>query len=235
MVKLDQRLSTVFSLCDKCDVFADIGSDHGKLPVALLQSGIINRALITDINSKPLENSEKCALRENVAEKCGFFLGDGLSAIEGFSPQGIALCGMGGRLMADILERGREIAVKAEYIILQPMKAHEELLEYLDLNGYEILCERITADKHLFYHIYKAAYKNLPARKRDYYERLFSEKLICAFDPIMRRYLEYRLEVARKISDNVRNGSSRENGETSGELVRQIEKRLVRYENRFDN
>ena len=77
---LDERLSLVYDLLDPCPLAADIGTDHGQLPAALLLSGRCTRMILTDISESALSHA------------CDF----------------VSVTGMGGRTIRDILLRGRD-------------------------------------------------------------------------------------------------------------------------------
>ena len=74
---LSSRLGTVFKYVRASAVFADVGTDHGLLPIALLKSGKIERAYCSDINEGPLNSAKKNARAEGVFDKIEFLLCDG--------------------------------------------------------------------------------------------------------------------------------------------------------------
>ena len=59
MINLTQRLSAAASLVKGGGIVADIGTDHGYLPIYLIQSGKIKKAIAADIGKMPLENAAK--------------------------------------------------------------------------------------------------------------------------------------------------------------------------------
>ena len=60
---LDERLSMALRLYDRCELGADIGTDHGRLPAALLAAGICQRMILTDISPSALGNARQEMIR----------------------------------------------------------------------------------------------------------------------------------------------------------------------------
>ena len=58
-MKLTDRLLKIASLVGENKKIADIGTDHGYIPVYLLNNNKINYAILTDVNKGPLENARK--------------------------------------------------------------------------------------------------------------------------------------------------------------------------------
>ena len=105
MFELSSRLKAVASLVRKGSSLADIGCDHGYLPVYLVMNGIIENAVASDINDGPLKQCRRLVESYSLQDKINCVLSDGLSNIEYTDFQDVAICGMGGELIASILEQ----------------------------------------------------------------------------------------------------------------------------------
>ena len=147
--KIDRRLLAAASFVRRGAVFADIGTDHAYLPVFLVSSGIVERAFAADINRGPLDRADENIALSGLAGQIETRLTDGLCGLEGLSITDIAICGMGGDLMADILDRA-PWAKKAS-LVVQPMSKQERLRRYLRDNGYTIAEERLVYEEHRLY------------------------------------------------------------------------------------
>ncbi|MBR5995367.1 MAG: SAM-dependent methyltransferase [Eubacteriaceae bacterium] len=235
MVKLDSRLSRISEMCLPCTNFADIGSDHAKLPAALLSAGIIEKAYITDINEAPLGNSRLAIEKEGLTSRCVFLHGDGLTVLGRNMPDGIAVCGMGGETVIRILSEGRDYAQAAGYLVLQPMTDKDLVSLYLNENGFAVTGEAMVRDGRLFYHIIRAKYTGKASENMSRYDAMFSPVLIEKRDPIMKAYLSFRLEMAQTTADNIRRSTSLKLLDEMNEQIRQIKERLDSYEIRKDN
>lgn len=232
MINLDVRLSMAADLVEKCSVLADIGSDHGYLPVNLLQRGIIERAVITDVNRGPLDNALRTASRVGLTDRCTFIKGSGFEALSGCpSPDVISVCGMGGELISSFIVEREDIAGKS-ILVLQPMNNMAVLLRCLHEKGFCVSGESMVRDGYHFYQCVRAEYDGTVRSFADPYDYEFMPALVDRRDPVMREYLLSRLETERKIfsamdGKELKDPSQAEN--TAGR-IRAIEERLEKYD-----
>ena len=120
---------------------ADIGTDHAYLPTALILDGTIESAIAADLRKGPLENAEATVRSYGIADKVQLRLSDGLKAISPEEADDIAIAGMGGNLISDILDCTNWIQKENVRLILQP-QSHEELVRrWLWNKGFEIIAE----------------------------------------------------------------------------------------------
>ena len=119
---LDERLSLAFSLFQPCGLAADIGTDHARLPVALLHSGRCRRMILTDLSESALENARREISRHRLLQRAELRLGDGLLPL--WERCGvISILGMGGRTIRHILLSGRDRLQGADLVL----SAHTDL------------------------------------------------------------------------------------------------------------
>ena len=142
--QIDPRLSSAASFVRAGAVFADIGTDHGYLPVFLLTEGRIKYAYLSDVNAGPLNKAKENVARAGLTEKCELLLADGALALSGRGITDYAICGMGGELIADIIERAPHLFDSDVRLILQPMSRQEHLRRALYRLGFTILDERYS-------------------------------------------------------------------------------------------
>ena len=148
---LDKRLLSCADYVRAGAVFADIGTDHGYLPIFLLNTGRIQRAYLSDVNSGPLASAERNARDNGLSDKCEFILTDGAAALSGKGITDYAICGMGGELIARIVEDAPHLKEIGTRLILQPMTKQEHLRRYLASNGFSVLDERFSFDSGKYY------------------------------------------------------------------------------------
>lgn len=148
---LDKRLLSCADYVRGGAVFADIGTDHGYLPLFLLKSGRIERAYLSDVNRGPLSSAERNARSEGLFKRCEFILTDGAAALAGKGITDYAICGMGGELIARIIEDAPNLKEVGIRLVLQPMTKQEHLRRYLTSSGFSILDERFTFDSGKYY------------------------------------------------------------------------------------
>ncbi len=147
---LNSRLLSVAELVRQGAVFADIGTDHAHLPIFLLEEGRITRAVLSDINEGPLSSARNNCTEAGLSDKVSFFLTDGASALCDLGITDIAICGMGGELIADIIDKAPWLKNKELSLILQPMSKQSYLRRFLAENGFMIKdeCYSSEGDKH---------------------------------------------------------------------------------------
>ena len=137
---LDARLALAASFVKGSRV-VDVGTDHAYLPIYLLKSGKVRSAAATDINEGPLERARINAEAYSLGDSIDFYLTDGLSGVPLTDVTDIVICGMGGELIARIIDDPRLKNAESGHsprLILQPMSAVAELRQYLAKNGFEI-------------------------------------------------------------------------------------------------
>ncbi|MDU5334829.1 tRNA (adenine(22)-N(1))-methyltransferase TrmK [Enterococcus sp.] len=135
---------------------ADIGSDHAYLPVALMLQDKISYGIAGEVVVGPYESAKRQVAKNGLESKIDVRLADGLEAVD-LSDQvsAITICGMGGVLIRDILQRGKEnnrLSGK-ERLILQPNVGERQLRQWLVAEGYTITDETIIEENNKIYEI----------------------------------------------------------------------------------
>lgn len=133
---------------------ADIGSDHGYLPLALISRGTIVAAVAGEVALTPFRSARRAVLESGREQQISVRLADGLAAIEAADGiTAISLCGMGGETIRDILDRGQARLSGAERLILQPNGGEQPLRQWLMEHGYRILAEEVLRENRFDYEI----------------------------------------------------------------------------------
>ena len=192
-LKLTDRLLKIAELVSEGKRVADIGTDHGYIPVYLLNNNKINYAILADVNKGPLENARKEVRHNKLEEKVDLRLGSGLEVLNPNEVDEVIIAGMGGILISELLEAKKEVAHTVDKLILQPMQAQEELRKYLYNNGYEILDEVLVKEDFRIYEIIVAKYTAANTNVEDeiYYE--IGKKLIENKDPLLNELIDKKI------------------------------------------
>ena len=192
-MKLTDRLLKIASLVTKGKRVADIGTDHGYIPVYLLNKGHVDFAILADVNKGPLENARGEVRHNNLLEKVDLRLGSGIEVLRVNEVDEIIIAGMGGILISELIEAKKEVAHSVDKLILQPMQAQNELRKYLLNNGYEIVDEVLVKEDFRVYEIIIAKYtdKNTAVEDEIYYE--VGKKLIENKDPLLNEFIDKKV------------------------------------------
>lgn len=151
ILQLQPRLQLLSELVEPGSRLADIGTDHGYLPVYLIQSGKIAFAIAADVGSEPLQHAVRTAQEYGVSG-IDFRLCDGLIGISPEEIDTIVIAGMGGETMIHILSAAPWTKTPETYhLILQPMTKIGELRRWLTDNEYTFTGERLVRDKDFLY------------------------------------------------------------------------------------
>ena len=141
--KLSPRLMAMAGFVSSGESIADIGADHGYLPLYLVREGISPFAILTDIKPGPLEKT-----RESVGKALDCFvailslrLGDGLAPIEKAEVDVVVIAGLGGETIISILAEDAEKAKSFGKYILQPRTKTDLLKYWLKEAGWTIAAE----------------------------------------------------------------------------------------------
>jgi len=206
--KLDERLIRAADLFPSCRLGADIGSDHGRLPLYLLAADRCERMVVSDISEPALDKAKALITRHHFEHRAVFIQADGLDAL--IEPvQAASLLGMGGDTMCAILTTAPE-RLHGATLILSPHTELPKVREVLPRIGYGISQEAIVRAGGRFYVILQA----LPGEVSTYTQKelLLGPCLIKERPPLFMDYLHWRQRVAQKAllaMKSARGGNSR--------------------------
>ena len=151
---ISKRLELVASFVPQGAILLDVGSDHAYLPIELIERGQIESAIAGEVVEGPYQSAVKNVEAHGLKEKIQVRLANGLAAFEEADQVSvITIAGMGGRLIARILEEGLDKLANVERLILQPNNREDDLRIWLQDNGFEIVAESILEEAGKFYEI----------------------------------------------------------------------------------
>ena len=216
------RLRACASLVRRGAVLADVGTDHAYLPIYLFDEGLIERAVLSDINEGPLavalQNINECGYRDRVS----LSLSDGAASLKDSGATDYAICGMGGELIADIVDRAPHLKDRGIRLVLQPMSRAAHLREYLFDSGFSILREVYSTDEGKHYLTILAEY--IGERVGFTEAEAYLGKEGCAeTSPALYEYMTGAYRSLMKIRDGKERGGSDASYERA--LLAEIEKR----------
>ena len=188
-------MKAVASMVTPGSILADIGTDHGYVPISLVQRKKIQKAIAMDINKGPLQRAKEhiaeCQLEEFIETR----LSDGVNKLEVGEVDSILIAGMGGELVIHILSEGMEVCRNVKELILQPQSELGKVRRFLRENKFEIIDEDMVIEDGKYYPMMKV----IPVEEMKIWEVL-PEEAIPACDmygpfllkngnPSLRKYL----------------------------------------------
>ncbi len=216
MIKLSDRLQAIANMVNPGETVADIGTDHGFLPISLWEKGISPHVILSDIKKGPLEKA-----RENISKHCpeedfDIRLGGGLATLNSGEADVIVIAGMGGQLIAEILSEKLTIARSAKRLIFQPRNSQNKLRKWLCDNDFNIVDEVLVREGKYICEVIAAEPNNSQDRK-DQWEHdqdqqidelnyeispiIFQKK-----DPLLVEFIRNKIRIENKIIKDIRNG-----------------------------
>ena len=227
-MELSERLSAVAGLVTEGASVADIGTDHGYIPVYLMEHGIAEKVLALDVNEGPLKRAEdyirRCGWEGHIETRRS----DGLQKVRPGEADTIIAAGMGGGLIAKILSEGREVLAALDHLILQPQSEIWKVRRYLNEHGSRIMAEDMVLDGGKYYTVMKAGHGETEFYDRGQY--LYGKRLLEGRHPVLCRYLQREIHLKEQIMENLQAyGEAGRAQERRKDLLRETEeiKRLL--------
>lgn len=203
-MKLSNRLLACAAMVRPGSSVVDVGTDHGHLPIYLLQQGICVRAIASDLRPKPLQAARDNAALEHMGENLSFCLSDGLKDVPMDGIDTVVCAGMGGDTIRDIL-LGRKDCWRPELTyILQPQAAVAELRGFLSEQTFSILRERFARDGGFVYTVMEVKWgSGVPLTPG---QRYFPQGNVDRGDPLYSAYMSRVRESLQKTVTGIRKG-----------------------------
>lgn len=209
MINLNQRLSIVCSFIRR-GTLADIGSDHAYLPIYAIQNDLCTKAIAGEVIQGPYKAAKRNIANYELNQQVDVRLGDGLSVINSEDQiDNITVCGMGGPLIAKILNDGKDKLVNHPRLILQSNIQTQALRQTLNKLSYEIVDERIIEEKGHIYEIVVAEFNNNLVKLNILQEK-FGPFLLRECNNIFQKKWQRELEALRDIKSQLNSTSHHE-------------------------
>lgn len=144
-------MKAVAAMVTSGGVLADVGTDHGYIPIALIQRQRIKSAIAMDINKGPLARAQDNIASARLGDYIQTRLSDGVAALGEGEADSILIAGMGGELVIHILSEGEKVCKAASELILQPQSDIRKVREYLRLHHYKIVDEDMICEDGKYY------------------------------------------------------------------------------------
>lgn len=186
-MELSKRLYAVAGLVTEGASVADIGTDHGYVPIYLIKNKIASKVIAMDINKGPLERAKMHIIGHGLKGQIETRLSDGLKKVNPGEVDGMIAAGMGGALVIKILEESKAVVDTLEFLILQPQSEISKVRKYLNKNGLVIIEEDMVEEEGKYYPMVKVIHGQPEEYKE--YEYIYGKKLLEKKHPVLEKFL----------------------------------------------
>ncbi len=248
MSGMNDRLRAIALYIEQGETMADIGTDHGFLPLFLREKDICPKVIMTDISDKSLQKARENAGTQQPCSNVCFRTGSGLSVIGPGEVDTIVIAGMGGLLITDILSEDTEKTCSFGKFILQPRSNSGRLRHWLFHNDFCFTGDRLVREGRFICEIITASPRSRCTNKDKGWPEPSGEMraagsenicwefpywLLCSRDPLAEEFLERKIRSERKIAGALGNRKS-----GNDHCIDKTEKRieyLLRLEGKNEN
>lgn len=225
-MNLSERMKANCRLVPQAECLADVGTDHGYVPIFLVKEGRVKRALAMDVNRGPLLRAEENIRQEGLSGRISVRLSDGLSGLRAGEADVILIAGMGGPLTIRILEMGEEKLQKEKQqvpdkdqpdaagaqpdrpgvraLVLQPQSEIPEVRRFLMDRGWIIHREDMVLEEGKFYPMMEA---ERGREDLDPLQLAFGPRLLEQKHPVLLEYLKHEEKTLEKVLKSLEKAS----------------------------
>ena len=195
MRKLSDRLYTVSTLVPNGARVADIGTDHGHLPIYLIKNEISPYCIASDIRENPLNNA-RANIEKTGTKNIDTRLGAGLDTVSPDEVDCVVVAGMGGEVIAEILDDAKWTRNEKYTFIFQPMTSADALRKYLCEKGFFIESETAVEENRKIYTVIKARFSSEVFSADEVFLRIGKLDPAC---PTARKYIEKQARIVEEL------------------------------------
>ena len=221
-MQLSERLSSVASMVTAGNCLADVGTDHGYVPIYLYERQMIPRAIAMDVNKGPLERARLHIAEYGYQNYIETRLSDGLAALKAGEAESVVIAGMGGPLIIRILSAYPEVTASFKELILQPQSEISEVRVWLGGQGYEIVEEHMVFEDGKYYSMFKAV-KNEKCRALSALECKFGRLDVLKEIHVLKAFVERELNNKQNILEKLRSENTEKSNGRAEEIKALIE------------
>lgn len=200
-MELSKRLQAVADLVSEGLVVADVGTDHGYIPIYLIETKRSPKAFAMDVNKGPLLRAKEHIAEHGLTSSIDTRLSDGVRALKKGECECVVVAGMGGALTIKIMEEGKEIFRNLKEFVLQPQSELQKVRTYLYENAYSIVEENMVLDDGKFYPMFRV----INGQSQEYHtiELCYGKLLLEQKNAVLKNFLEKEKAVKKLILSNL--------------------------------
>ena len=200
-MELSKRLQAVADLVSEGLVVADVGTDHGYIPIYLIETKKSPKAFAMDVNKGPLLRAKEHIAEHGLETRIETRLSDGVRALQKGECDCVVVAGMGGALTIKIMEEGKDIFRSLKEFVLQPQSELQKVRAYLCENAYFIVEENMVLDDGKFYPMFRV----INGQSEEYHaiELCYGKLLLEQKNAVLKTFLQKEKAVKELILSNL--------------------------------
>ena len=214
-MRLSKRIYALADAVNQGDTVADIGTDHGYVPMLLVRDGKSPRVIMAEISvgslAKAKETFELSRLSDKVCD-ADFRIGDGLGTIAAGETDEIIIAGLGGHTIVQILDADPDKSRSFMQLVLQPRKHSGTLRYYLYTHGWDIEKEILAEEGKFACEIITAVPSGKTFREPPYEEDdirwKYPESLEKADHSLARKRVEWKMSSIKEELENLKSSAA---------------------------
>ena len=188
-MRLSKRLETIASFVPEGSRIADIGTDHGYIPIHLVQEA--KHAIAMDVREGPLLRAQAHIQEAGLQTQVEVRLSDGLLKLEENEADCVVIAGMGGELMIHILEAGRDLWESIPYLVLSPHSELDKVRRFLEEQEFFIERETMIKEEGKYYTVMGVSRETRAGNKEEWeISYRYGRSLLESKDPVLKEYLK---------------------------------------------
>lgn len=220
-MQLSKRMLAIAQMVSRGYRVADVGCDHGYLPIWLVSQKISPRAIAMDIGDGPLERARENIMKHGLLEYIETRKSDGTAALSLGECDSLVIAGMGGPLMERILQARWEVTRAFKEIILEPQSDVGHMRMFLQKNGYRITDENMIYEDGKYYPVMRVVEGEM--KELSVVEQLYGPLLLNAKNPVLLDYLNREKDLKTKLLGKLKDTKSERAGERARILLREMD------------
>ncbi|MCR4927760.1 MAG: class I SAM-dependent methyltransferase [Lachnospiraceae bacterium] len=196
---ISKRLEMIVGLVPACGCAADIGTDHGYVPISLAKRGDVKKIIGMDIRKMPLEKARENIKSEGLEDKIELRLSDGAAALKEGEADVIVISGMGGSLIAKIMQEREDVFKKASLLVLSPQSEIAQFRRTILLNGYDIKEESVLEEDGKYYFLMTVSFDDVLHDDYSDEELTYGRAGLIKKDPVLREFIKRDIRLSEDV------------------------------------
>ena len=227
-MRISKRLEQVAAFVPEGSRLADIGTDHGYVPIFLISEGKIDTALAMDVRKGPLARAGEHIREHGFQDQIETRLSDGLRMLQSGEADAVVMAGMGGELIIRIMEEGRHVWDTVRTWVLSPQSDLDKVRRFLAAQGFQIAEEAMLKEEGKYYTVMRVIRGTMKdGREIDY---LYGNYLITAQNPVLFEYLNKEIRQAELIVEHLR----RQGTDSAKQRIHELNREIGRMKEAID-